>query len=308
MNAVNRQETATGLSLKEHARRKRAMSARSALTAYAFLLPWIVGVLLFMAYPLLYSLFLSFHKLVVSPDGSGLDYIYVGMDNFKYAFLRDNVFPIEMLLFWRESLLIIPITVLFALLVSLLLNQKFPGRMIFRAIFFLPVIFATGKVLMELFAQGQGDLPFAEQYDLAGMIYDTFPPVLADPIVSLLRKFIIVLWYSGVQVIIFLAAFRTVPPSTYEAAQIDGVTPWESFWKITFPSIVPFIFLNLIYTLVDLSTYSFNPIINHILGNMSNLKTGYGYASALGWIYFAFIFVLVAILARISLRFNRREV
>jgi len=307
MSGLERQPAVGAMSQKEHARHKRAQSARAALTGYLFLLPWLIGVLCFMAYPLLYSLYLSFHKMQVSPDGSGLQYIYVGWDNFKYAFLRDNVFPMEMFLFWRETVLIIPITVLFSLLVSILLNQKFRGRMLFRAIFFLPVIFATGKVLMELFAQGQGDLPFAEQYDLTGMIYDTFPPALAEPIVGVLGKIVIVLWYSGVQVIIFLAAFKTIPPSTYEAAQIDGVTPWESFWKITFPSLVPFIFLNLIYTLVDLSTYSFNPIINHILGNMGNVKTGYGYASALGWIYFMIIFVLVALLAKFSVSMNQRK-
>ncbi|MCQ6562129.1 carbohydrate ABC transporter permease [Paenibacillus mendelii] len=307
MSGLNEGTPTNKMSLKEHARQKRAQSARSALTGYMFLLPWFIGVLCFMAYPMIYSLYLSFHKLEVSPDGNGLLYTFVGWDNFKYAFLRDNVFPIEMFNFWRETILIIPVTVLFALIVAILLNQKFRGRMIFRAIFFLPVIFATGKVLMELFAQGQGDLPFAEQYDLTKIIYDTFPPALAEPMVGVLNKIILVLWYSGVQVIIFLAAFKTISPSTYEAAQIDGVTPWESFWKITFPAIVPFIFLNLIYTLVDLSTYSFNPIVNHILSNMINLKTGYGYASALGWIYFVIIFLLVALLARVSASLNQRK-
>lgn len=296
-----------GLSSREHAKQRRAMGRKSALEGYLFLLPWMIGVLIFTAYPIGYSMFLSFNRIQISTSGSGLDYIYVGWDNFKYAFLRDNVFPEQMFIFWRESLIMIPITVLFALLVSILLDQKFRGRMFFRAIFFLPVIFATGRVLGELFTQGQGDMPFIEQYNLTDMAYRLLPESIAGPVVSVLSKIVFVLWYSGVQILIFLGAFRTVSAQTYEAAQIDGATPWESFWKITFPSIVPFIFLNLIYTIVDMSTYIYNPIIYHILSNMNNPKTGYGYASAIGWIYFIVVLVLIAILAKFSASLGKRK-
>ncbi len=285
------------LTPREHTRLRRRQYAREALKGYLFLLPWLIGVLFFVAYPMLYSLFISFHKVKVATDGSGLDYDFIGFDNFKYAFLRDNVFPIELMLFMREVLVIVPITVIFALLVSLLLNQKFKGRMMFRTIFFLPVIFSTGQVLLSLFNQGQGSLPFGDQYDVTAIIYDVFPVSVGNTIMSVLGKFVIILWFSGVQVVIFLAAFQTISRSAYEAAQIDGVTPWESFWKITFPSIVPFIFLNLIYTLVEQSINPFNPILKHIIKNMGDYNTGFGYASAISWIYFLLILTPMVVLA-----------
>ncbi|MCU6710924.1 sugar ABC transporter permease [Paenibacillus sp. J5C_2022] len=272
-----------------------------------FLLPWLIGILSFVAYPFAYSLYISFHEVKVNGEGTGLDYTYIGFDNFKYAFVSDNIFPVEMMLFFNELLFIVPLTVLFALLVAVLLNQKFKGRMFFRAIFFLPVIFATGQVLLELVGQGQGALPFDEQYDVTTIVYSLFPPSIAGTLVSLISKFVIILWYSGIQIIIFLAAFQTIPPSTFEAANIDGATPWESFWKITFPVIVPFIFLNLIYTLVEQSINPFNPVLRHIINSMSDIKTGYGYAGALGWIYFIIIMIPIVLLLAVAGRKNRRK-
>lgn len=292
---------------REHARRRRLQAFKEAMRGYLFVLPWMLGIAIFVAYPLIYSFFISFHKVGVKIDGSGLKYDYVGMANYKYAFVSDNVFPIEMFLFMREVMLVVPITVLFALLIAILLNQKFKGRMLYRAVFFLPVIFASGQVLLELFNQGQGSLPLVERYNLQDAIYGALPVTAASTVMDLLSKFVIILWFSGVQIILFLAAFQTISKSAYEAAQIDGATPWETFWKITFPAISPFIILNLIYTVVEQSANPFNPILSHILKNTSDVNTGYGYASSLGWIYLAFIMIPIAVLVLIAGRQSRRK-
>lgn len=287
-----------------HRKRIRRMRIGMAMGTLLFLSPWMIGVLAFVAYPLLFSLYLSFQKVGITPDGSGFAYTFVGLANFKHAFFRDNVFPVELFLFIRETILIVPITVIFALLVSLLLNQRFPGRFLFRAIFFLPVIFSTGQVLLALFDQGQGEVSLLEQYPIEDLVYDSLPLFLAEPLVGILSKFILILWFSGIQIIIFLAAFQTIPKSVYEAAQIDGATPWESFWKITFVPLLPFIFLNLVYTVVDLSFSPFNPVLKHIMHNMVQLDAGYGYASAIGWIYFTFIMLLIGGLLLLARLFN----
>ncbi|MBP1988603.1 carbohydrate ABC transporter permease [Paenibacillus eucommiae] len=292
------------MTLREHNSRRKSMLRSESFRGLLFITPWLFGVLAFVAYPFFFSLYISFHKLSAAADGSGLSFEFVGWLNFKYAFIIDNEFPVQMLQFIQQTILTVPITVIFALLVSVLLNQKFPGRMLFRAIFFLPVIFATGQVLSELFREGQGSIPFIDQYNLEDTIYAMFPRSLADSLMGVLKQFVIVLWYSGIQVLIFLAAFQTISPSTYEAARIDGVTPWESFWKITFPAIIPFIVLNLIYTIVDLATFPFNPILTHISNAMGDAKTGYGYASALGWIYFLIIFIPIGLLVLLARRQN----
>ncbi|WP_238177874.1 carbohydrate ABC transporter permease [Paenibacillus contaminans] len=303
---MSRMDAGSVMTKEDHARHRRIQSFKDALRGYLFLLPWMIGIVMFVAYPLIYSFFISFHKVGVKNDGSGLKYDFVGMANYKHAFVVDNIFPVEMILFMREMVLTVPITVIFALLISVMLNQKFKGRMLFRAVFFLPVIFASGQVLLELFKQGQGSLPLVERYNLADVIYDVLPLTAAGTVMDLLGKFVIILWFSGVQIILFLAAFQTISRSTYEAAQIDGATPWESFWKITFPAISPFIILNLIYTLVEQSSNPFNPILSHILKNTTDANTGYGYASALGWIYFAFIMLPIIALVLIARRQSKR--
>lgn len=260
---------------------------------YMFILPWMVGFGLFMAFPLGWSLYLSFNKATLGAEGFKLD--WVGLGNFKDALLKDNEYPAELMAFFMQVVLMIPIIVLFALFVSLFLNQRFAGRFLYRSIFFLPVIFATGQVLLELFNQGAGEIPFLEQYGIEGLLYQYVSPVFLEPIMSVLNSIVLILWNSGVQILIFIAAFQTIPRTVYEALYIDGATPWESFWRITLPGIAPFIALNTLFTIVDLFTFPSNPVMAQIANNMFKIDTGYGYASALAWLYFALVLVLLGI-------------
>jgi len=261
-------------------------------TGLLFMLPWMIGFILFVLIPVSWSLFMAFNKVQV---GGTFKYEWVGLRNFRDAFLKDNIFPVELITYFQQMLLMVPIIVLFALLISLMLNQKFPGRFIFRALFFLPVIFATGQVLSELFAQGVGDVPFLEQYNLEPLVKKYVGAQFTETVMDVLSRAVLILWYSGVQILIFIAGFQTIPASVYEAVRIDGATPWDSFWKITLPASMPFISLNMLYTIIDLFTFPLNPVLAHIKDNMFKANTGYGYASALAWIYFAFIFILIAI-------------
>ncbi|MGG1515513.1 sugar ABC transporter permease [Paenibacillus oryzisoli] len=259
---------------------------------YLFMLPWLIGFTVFMAFPISWSLYLSFNK--VSLTGSGFKYQWIGLQNFKDALFKDNEYSVQMIGFFQQLLVMLPVIIIFSLLIAILLNQQFPGRFLFRAIFFLPVIFSTGQVLTELFKQGAGDVPFISQYGIDTFVTEHFSKSLADPIISFLGMIIIILWSSGVQILIFIAGFQTVSRSIYEAVRIDGASPWESFWKITLPSMVPFIALNLLYTAVDLFTFPLNPVMEQIRKNMFNMSTGYGYASALAWFYFLLITIVIA--------------
>ncbi len=307
MNEVVVKDKKFQMTAKQHARKRLGRSWRTAKDGYLFLLPWFIGLLAFVIGPFGFSIYLSFHKVGLNAEGNGLKFDFIGFNNFKYAFLSDNIFPISMFNFFREALFIIPITVLFAFVISIFLNQKFPGRGLFRTIFFLPVIFATGRTLVELFSEGQGKAPMLDRYNINEVIYNYLPASFATPVVSILSKLVLIFWFSGVQIIIFMAAFQTIPVSTYEAARIDGATPWETFWKITFPAIVPFILLNLIYTTIDLSVNPFNPILQQFKDNVNNPKTGYGYVAAIGWVYSLFIFILIAIFTAVASRLNTRQ-
>lgn len=269
------------------------------------MLPWIIGFSAFVIIPVGWSLFMSFNKVQVSVGG--FKYQWIGMKNFRDAFLKDNEFPVQLITYFQQMLLMVPIIVLFALFISLLLNQKFPGRFLYRALFFLPVIFATGQVLSELFTQEVGEIPFLDQYNLEPLVIQYVGQQFAEPVMSVLGNAVLILWYSGVQILIFVAGFQTISPAIYEAVRIDGASPWDSFWKITLPASVPFITLNVLYTIIDLFTFPLNPVIAHIRDNMFKVDTGYGYASALAWIYFAFIFVLIGIVFSVSGRHLRRK-
>ncbi|MCE5171452.1 sugar ABC transporter permease [Paenibacillus profundus] len=281
-------------------RSKKTMKAKTSrhLEALLFVAPWITGFLLFMAFPLGFSLYMSFHKVTVLP--TGLKYDFQG---FKYysellfgsSALYDNLIP-----FFQEIVIMVPIILVFSLFIAIMLNQDFPGRMLFRVVFFLPIIFTSGHILTEFVNQGEGTLGFLERFSI-GEYLDQFlsDSSWAKPVKDVLNRFVLVLWYSGVQILIFLAGRQTISKSSYESARIDGATPWEVFWKITLPAMSPFILLNLIYTVVDMFTFPYNPVIELI--NTGN----YGYNSALAWIYFVVIVLFLAILLLLFLRMNR---
>ncbi|MEF3307411.1 sugar ABC transporter permease [Paenibacillus sp. GYB004] len=263
-----------------------------------FIAPWILGFFAFMAFPLGYSLYMSFHQVRIL--GTGIEIVPVGLKHYKYillengAILYNSLFP-----FLRQALIMIPIILVFSLLIAIMLNQKFPGRSIFRSIFFLPVIFTTGQVVREFMTQGEGDIGFLERYNIASLVQQNLSGAWAGPIVAVMGSFVLILWYSGVQILIFLAGRQTIGSSVYEAARIDGASPWEVFWKITLPGMTPFILLNLIYTTVDLFTFPTNPILTQI--STSN----YGQSSALAWIYFVIILVFLGIILGIFNKVNK---
>lgn len=267
---------------------------------YLFMLPWMIGFAAFVAFPVGWSLYNSFNTLYLK--AGSFTYTWVGLDNYKGALFENAAYRMELITLFQELLIIIPLILIFSFFVALLLNQKFAGRGIMRAIFFLPVIFATGQVLMELFSQGAGELPFIEQYNITALIKENFNERNAESLITILSQAVIILWYSGVQILIFIAGFQTISRSIYEAIRVDGASPWESFWKITFPGMMPFIGLNAVYTIVDLFTYPFNPVMDIITKNMFSPTTGYGYASAMAWLYFALILMLLAITLGLTYR------
>jgi ABC-type sugar transport system permease subunit len=253
-----------------------------------FIAPWVIGFMAFIAFPLVYSFYMSFNRVKIT--ASGVEYTPVGFQYYREILLADGgLLYNDLLPFLRQSLIMIPVIVVFSLLVAILLNQKFVGRSFFRVIFFLPVIFSTGQIIQEFITQGEGTLAFVQEFEIGGYIDTYLPKAWSAPIVKVISSFVLILWYSGVQILIFLAGRQTISSSVYEAARIDGADPWETFWKITLPGMTPFILLNLIYTVVDLFTFPSNPIIAKVN------TTNYGLSSALAWIYFMIVLLFLGL-------------
>ncbi|MEG9298158.1 sugar ABC transporter permease [Mangrovibacillus sp. Mu-81] len=281
------------------------MKTKKSLIGYAFISPWIVGFAVLTAFPVFYSLFLSFQKVKVTTDGIQTE--YVNFDNFSYAFAVDALFTQKILTFLEELVLSVPIIIVFSLIIALLLNMPIKFKGFFRTIFFLPVIIASGPVMKELMEQGVTSIPSIEQYAIFEMIMSGTEGFLNELIIYLMDNLIFILWFSGVQILIFLAGLQKVDHQIYEAAKIDGASTWELFWKVTLPSLTPMVIVNTIYTIVMYSIFALNPVIDHIQVNMFEIKTGLGYASALAWIYFLVIAIVLSIsVGLLTLRVNKK--
>ncbi|WNB92646.1 sugar ABC transporter permease [Bacillus sp. NEB1478] len=271
----------------------KRLKNKNSIAGLLFVSPWIIGFLIFTAFPLLYSLYLSFQKVKITT--SGIQTTFVKFQNYQYAFTVDGTFVEKVTTYLREMVISVPIIIVFSLIIALLLNQKIKFRGMFRTIFFLPVIIASGPVIKELIDQGITTIPSIEQYAIYQALNENPDGFFNGILLYLIKNLIVILWYSGVQILIFLAALQKMDKQIFEAAKIDGASNWEFFWKITLPSLVPMIIVNLIYTIVMYSIFSLNPIIEHIQKNMFKVDTGFGYASALSWIYFLIIALALVI-------------
>ncbi|WP_312032013.1 carbohydrate ABC transporter permease [Hujiaoplasma nucleasis] len=277
---------------------KRTNKRRAAFIGLSFIFLWIVGYLIFSFYPVFYSFFLSLHK--VKLDGSDIQTQFKWFNNYRAAFLSDPYF-VEILINYALSMILnVPVTIVFALIIALLINQDIRGKGVWKTIFFLPVIIASGPVIRELMAQGATTLPSIDEYGFIEMVVNNVGEFLARPIQALFDQILYVLWFAGIQILIFLAGLQKIDKSIYEASMIDGASPWESFWKITLPSIKPLITISVIYTVVSMSVFSLNEVIVYIQGKMfatitDALTNGYGYVATLAWVYFIVMALIILI-------------
>jgi len=269
-----------------------SMKTRHILEGYSFVGPWIIGFFLFMAVPLGRSFYYSLNNL--KPTKQGLQATYVGLKNYRDAFTTDVKFFPLLLETMKDMLTQVPLILIFAMFCAILLNRNAFGRTFFRGIFFLPVIIASGAALRKLMEQGAASLPIFYQFELYRQLNAFIPEEVLDPLLKYADALTLVMWDSGVQILIFLAGLQTISPSLYEAAKIDGATEWEVFWKITFPMLIPMIFVNTLYSIVNSFTKPDNGVMNHLL-NVVFVSNNYSYGSAIGWLYFIFIFIVLGI-------------
>jgi ABC-type sugar transport system permease subunit len=132
------------------------------------------------------------------------------------------------------------------------------------------------------------------------------PPVLAAPAEFVLNNLVLILWFCGVQILIFLAGVQKIGSDLYEAASIDGAGAWEKFWKITLPHLSPLILISGVYTVVDIANYSKGAVNTLINNQIFNAKYLYSYASAMAWMYFVVVAALLLALLLIFKFFGRK--
>lgn len=273
------------------------LTKREARFGYLFIAPWIVGALMFLAYPLIQSFVYALNNIRITTVG--MKFNFVGYGNFTQILLTDKEFPVQLVDYVVSTIISVPIIVVFALIIAIMLNQDVKGKGIFRLIFFLPVIIVSGPILGMLNEEGAGSITAIDMQAITSAIRGFLPSAVASPISDIFENMITILWYSGVQILIFLSSLQKIDPAMYEAAKIDGGSGWECFWKITLPTIKPMILLNCVYTVIFISNNDQNSIIELIKTSMfsGNKEKGYGYASAMAWAYSIVVLLIVGLFA-----------
>lgn len=264
------------------------MQTRRMLEAMLFLSPWLIGLCVFFIVPIFISIRLSFSE-VVKLKGFILE--WVGVKNYEYIFFWDIKFIPTFLKSVQDTLLNTPITLVFSLLIAILINRPMKGRSFFRTAFFIPVLLGSGYIMKQLLGMGADSTSITSGIMVPEKILTLLGPSIAPIIQSILDRITVILWKSGVQIVLFLAGLQGISSSLYEAAKCDGATAWEMFWKIALPLISPVILLNFIYTMVSFFTDSNNAIVDYILAeSFSNQQFARG--AAMGWVYFSFTFIV----------------
>lgn len=301
---------------------KIAYEKKKGLYGYGFIALWAIGTLWLFIVPVITSLWYSLcdTELLSKQDAfakgmttAGIYTQWNGFKNFTKAFTVDTDFPQYLVESLSEILPQAAVILIFSLFIAVILNQKFRGRTLARAIFFLPVLIATGPIISvingDMASQGVSDASqfsslfktdlVSELMEFIGIynINQTFTEFIQDITSNVLN----LVWNSGIQILIFLSALQNIPPSAREAANMEGATSWEFFWKITFPIISPMILANLVYTIIDAFVATDNVVMDYVLAKSRNWE--YGYSAAMAWIYFAIIGAILGLVCLIVNKF-----
>ena len=300
---------------KAKKRRKIAsLDKRKARMGWWFVLPFIIGFLCIYLPIIKDSIWYSFNHLQIIPAG-GFTLEFVGLDNYRAALFDDIGFIQTLVSGIGELIIDIPAILLFSLFMAVLLNQKMVGRGAFRAIFFLPVILATGFMtsldLMNTVGDtmgggiddgsgGSASDDIVSAIDLEKLFENMkVGQELVDYVAKMINKIYSIVNRSGVQMLIFLSGLQSISPAIYEACKIDGASGWETFWKITFPMISPMILVNAVYTVIDAFTTESNVVMSYI----SSSKMGDDVTAAMSWMYFLIVMVIIGVVAGIMSMF-----
>ncbi len=293
-----------------------SLQAKKSKAGWFFIAPFLLGFLLIYLPIIADSIKYSFHEIKVI-SGGGYDLIWVGLANYKTAIFSEQY--VTALTNGITSLIVdIPTILLFSLFIAILLNQKMIGRAAFRAIFFIPVILSTGLIadidagnaLTDMMGQeggsidtGAGSSAAAEIVSAADLqnLFDNMivGSELATYVTDMVNNIFDIVNRSGVQMLIFLSGLQGISPAIYESCQIEGASAWETFWKITLPMISPMILVNAVYTIIDSFTSESNEVMNYIAEVYATPGSGNVLSSAMSWMYFLIVILIVAVVAGI---------
>ncbi|MDR0376020.1 MAG: sugar ABC transporter permease [Treponema sp.] len=287
------------------------LETKSAIAGYLFISPFLIGFLAFMMYPIIESLRMIFSDVRIDTVKQGFSMTFTGLANLNKVFFIDAEFNRMLIEELGRMALIVPAELIFSLFIALILNQEFKARGFVRAVFFLPVILSSG-VMVGLETNNTLLNGMAEMIRESNTMKASITSVLEDILVvsegsgdnavadfmgyifAVVNQVYDIAMASGIQIIIFLSALQSISPSVYEAADIEGATKWESFWKVTLPMVSSLILVNVIYSVVDYFIRTDNTVMTKIRTTLMQ-RLEYGFATAMAWVYFLAVIIILGI-------------
>ena len=291
--------------------KKVSLEVKQRRYGYIFTLPFLLGAIVLIIFPLIVSIVCSFAEVRQGTGFMGYDYSNWGMINYSKVWVESNDYAKLVLDALKNMVAKVPVVVIFSFFMASILNAKFVGRGFARSVMFMPVIISSGLVaslsmdsLANQMMQGGADrfAATAGSSNSAIQVTDAFqimleemeiPVWINDIITGSVASISSIVSMSAVSIVIFIAGLQSISPSIYEASYIEGATKWEVFWKISLPMVSPLILLSVVYTIVDNFNGSTNSVINSIHYNIINMK--FDIASAMAVSYSLIIVLILAI-------------
>lgn len=278
---------------------------RTALWGIIFLLPWLIGFIFFMVKPIIELVIYSFSDVTIMAGGQ--EVAAVGWSNYEYVLTQHSTYYQLLLTNLAEAIPSLILILVFSLILAIILNGRFSGRAVFRAIMFIPIIMATdalsnvvGGAQAQMMQTSQGDSLTGVGF-LAQFIADAFPTSeIATGLLAAVSGIFETVLLSGVQTLIFLGGLQAISPTLYEVAKIEGSTAYETFWKVTLPMISPLILVAAVYTLAD--HFMRSPVVE-LAYTTAFRNSDFGYSAAMSVIY---LLVSVLTIGIISFLISRK--
>lgn len=290
-----------------------------------FLSPWLIGFFGIFLYSMLDSVIYSLSNVYFLGPSSpaaidrfildktieggtfykmGILFEFVGFENFRYAWNVHSEYRRVLVNSMGEAAINLPVIIIFSLLIATILNTRFKGNVFARAVFFLPVILASEAVnvalsqAVDLQALMEGErMGVFGNFELNVLLIEAgFPEAIVTFLARTVNTIFGIISLAGVQILIFLAGLQSIPSHLYEAAKVEGATPYESFWKITIPMVSPHIITVGVFTIVD--SFLRSPVTRLIIQTKDNQQ--YGVSSAMSWIYFVAVMTFLGIFVYLS--------
>ena len=281
--------------------KKRTLEERLGRSGFLFTLPWLIGFAVFFAVPLLQSIMFSFSKVTI--DTSGFITEWIGIANYKQVFTVDPHYFDNYKQSLSTFLYRVPIIIVLSFALAIILNQKFHGRLLARAIFFMPTIIASGVVMgafsidvaanSGISASSDGAY-FGSAVDFGEILMDMgLPLTITETVSTYIEDISSLIWNCGIQIILLISGLQAIPPQLYEVSKVEGANGWEEFWFITFPMMTHILIVALAYTIIDVMTSKENLLMSQAYRLITSNQT-YDVSAAMLWGYFPIVGIIIA--------------